>query len=414
MAVKAAAAAAVTNPFSLKPSMKKITLGLLALYLNILAVQAQKPADTVRYQKKKLTLSEVNLVSGYYTQDGDHSAVTGGIGTEKLTDWSNTIEIKLVKEGRGNKEHNLNLQLGIDHYTSASSDNIDPATITSASYADTRIYPSVAYSVNDKKRGTTYGVSGYYSTESDYKSWGAGLTFAQTSRDKNRELSLKLQSFFDQSLIFRPIELLPFYNDNGTYKPRQSHSAALTLAQVVNKRLQVALLAEVVHQSGFLSTPFHRVFFTNHYVATEKAPDQRFKWPVAIRASYFAGNRLVIRPYYRYYRDNWGVKAHTVNLELSYKMGPHLSLSPFYRYYVQTAARHFAPYGMHTPGENYFTSDYDLSKFSSHYGGAGLRLVPPQGVLGLKGWPALELRYGRYHRSNGLQSHMVTVLTTFK
>src|SRR5918993_3916882 len=135
--------------------MKKITLGLLALYLNILAVQAQKAPDSTGFKKKNLTLTEVNLVSGYYTQDGNHSAVTGGIGTEKLTDYSNTIDLKLVKVGTKDKEHVLNLQLGIDHYTSASSDNIDPATITSASYADTRTYPSVAYTVNNKKKGTS-------------------------------------------------------------------------------------------------------------------------------------------------------------------------------------------------------------------------------------------------------------------
>ena len=89
--------------------MKKITLGLLALYLNILTVQAQKAPDSTQYKKKKLTLTEVNLVNGYYTQDGANSAVTGGIGTEKLSDYSNTIEIKLVKEGSNNKEHNLAL-----------------------------------------------------------------------------------------------------------------------------------------------------------------------------------------------------------------------------------------------------------------------------------------------------------------
>lgn len=394
--------------------MKKITLGLLALYLNMLAGQAQTATDSAQYKKKKLSLTEVNLVSGYYTQDGNHSAVTGGIGTEKLTDYSNTIEIKLVKEGKGGKEHRFNLQLGIDHYTSASSDNIDPATITSASYADTRIYPSVAYSISNKKRGTTYGVSGYYSTESDYKSWGAGLSFAKTSRDKNREVSLKLQSFFDKSLIFRPIELRPFYDDYGTYKARTSHSAALTLAQVINPRLQVAVMAEAVQQWGFLNTPFHRVFFTNHYVATEKLPNSRLKLPVALRASYFAGNGLVIRPYYRFYKDNWGIEAHTANLEAVFKLSPHLSISPFYRYYVQSAAKQFAPYGMHTPGSEWFTSDYDLSQFKSHYAGAGLRLVPPKGVLGLKNWNSLELRYGHYQRSNGLQSQMVTLLTTFK
>ena len=394
--------------------MKKITLGLLALYLNILAVQAQKAPDSSGFKKKKLTLTEVNLVSGYYTQDGNHSAVTGGIGTEKLTDYSNTIDLKLVKAGNKGKEQVLNLQLGIDHYTSASSDNIDPATITSASYADTRIYPSVSYSINNKTKRTSYGVSAYYSTESDYKSIGAGLSFAKTSKDNNRELSIKLQSYFDKSLIFRPIELRPFYDDYGTYKARNSHSAAITLSQVLTPKLQGALLAEAVHQNGFLSTPFHRVFFTNHFVATEKMPDNRLKLPVALRASYFAGNRLIIRPYYRFYWDNWGVKAHTINLETPLKLSPHVSISPFYRYYVQTAAKHFAPYGMHSPNDAIFTSDHDLSQFSSHYAGTGLRLVPAKGILGIKAWQVLEARYGHYQRSNTLSSHMVTLATTFK
>lgn len=394
--------------------MKKITLGLLALYLNMLAVQAQKAPSSAGFKKKNLTLTEVNLVSGYYTQDGDHSAVTGGIGTEKLTDYSNTIDLKLVGGSKKGKEHTLNLQLGIDHYTSASSDNIDPATITSASYADTRIYPSVNYSINNKTRGTTYGVSAYYSTESDYKSIGAGVSFAKTSKDNNRELSIKLQSYFDKSLIFRPIELRPFYDDYGTYKARSSHSAAITLSQVLTPKLQGALLAEAVHQNGFLSTPFHRVFFTNHFVATEKMPDNRLKLPVALRASYFAGNRLIIRPYYRFYWDNWGVKAHTFNLETPVKLSPHVSISPFYRYYVQSAAKHFAPYGMHNPNDALFTSDHDLSKFSSHYVGAGLRLVPAKGVLGIGAWQMLEVRYGNYQRSNSLSSHIVTLATTFK
>jgi hypothetical protein len=33
---------------------------------------------------RTLKLDEINIVSAYYAQDGNHSAVTGGIGTEKL------------------------------------------------------------------------------------------------------------------------------------------------------------------------------------------------------------------------------------------------------------------------------------------------------------------------------------------
>ena len=127
--------------------MRKITLNALAFYISILTAFSQStPADSA-YAARKLKVTEVNLVSGYYTQNGNHSAVTGGIGTEKLTDISNSIEVKLARIDKRNREHNINLEMGVDHYTSASSDKINPATISSASYSDTRYYPSVGYSI---------------------------------------------------------------------------------------------------------------------------------------------------------------------------------------------------------------------------------------------------------------------------
>src|SRR5258706_9631678 len=125
--------------------MRKTPLILVALCAKILASFAQVPEqnDSSQYKLKKLKIDEVNFVSGYYNQDGNHSAVTGGIGTEKLTDIANTIDLKLSKlNSKGNK-HSLSFELGVDTYTSASSDNISP--LTSASRHDTRIYPSLSY-----------------------------------------------------------------------------------------------------------------------------------------------------------------------------------------------------------------------------------------------------------------------------
>ena len=76
--------------------MKKITIAV-GLYLSLLAgVKAQEKIvpSNPSYQSKKLKTEEVNFVSSYYHQDGNNSAVTGGVGTEKLTDFGNTIDIK--------------------------------------------------------------------------------------------------------------------------------------------------------------------------------------------------------------------------------------------------------------------------------------------------------------------------------
>src|SRR5436305_3347893 len=127
--------------------MKKICLSVIGMYVGILCAFSQSATDSTGYKNKTLKLDEVNFVSGYYHQDGNNSAVTGGIGSENLTDFANTIELKMSKYDSRLRKHSYSFELGVDHYTSASSDKIDPYTISSASMKDTRIYPSASWSI---------------------------------------------------------------------------------------------------------------------------------------------------------------------------------------------------------------------------------------------------------------------------
>ena len=166
--------------------MKKVVLAI-GLYCSFLQVaksqeflfynRSPKAGSTLTdnrsdFVKRQLKFEEVNLVTGYYVQDGNNSAVTGGIGTEKLTDLANSFEISFSKLDRFNRKHSYTLDFNIDTYTSASSDKIDPLTISSASKSDKHIYPSISWSVNDPVVGFTQGLSYAYSTEYDYKSHG--------------------------------------------------------------------------------------------------------------------------------------------------------------------------------------------------------------------------------------------------
>ena len=74
--------------------MKKVIISIIALF-GFLNAQAQE--NTNPEPSKKLSLDEINLVSSYYKQDGNNSAVTGGVGSEKLTDISNSIDVVMVK-----------------------------------------------------------------------------------------------------------------------------------------------------------------------------------------------------------------------------------------------------------------------------------------------------------------------------
>ena len=401
--------------------MKKICLSVVGLFFSLFSVFAQAPLeDTGNYKSKKLTFEEANLVSSYYHQDGHFSAVTGGKGSEKLTDFSNSIEVKLARRDRKNRKHVFGFELGVDHYTSASSDKIDPSPLSSASYDDTRIYPALSWSRENDAKGTTIGAGLSASSEYDYHSTGINISFAQKTRDRNGEFSAKLQAYIDKVKIVLPVELRPGGGSNVgdvhqlDTRRRNTFSASLSYSQIVNQQLQVQLLLDLAYQSGYLGLPFHRVYFDNNALRIENLPDSRFKLPIGFRANYFLGDKIILRSFYRFYYDDWGLTAHTIELETPVKLTPFLSLSPFYRFYNQTAVQYFASYQAHKITDPYYTSNYDLSAFNSSFFGSGLRMAPPKGVLGLQHFNAVEIRYGHYTRSNGLQSNIISLHLSFK
>ena len=234
--------------------------------------------------------------------------------------------------------------------------------------------------------------------------------------------------FLDQVTLITPAELRVGGTRNRSYghDTRQSYSLALVFSQVLTRRLQVAVSAEPVYQSGLLSTPFHRVYFRETGAAlgtagTELLPRARLKYPLALRLNYYATDLVQLRTFYRFYNDDFGIQAHTLEVETPVKITPFFVLSPFYRYHQQTAARYFAPYLQHSVADAYYTSDYDLSAFTAHKLGLGLRYSPVYGLGRFRTpfggrvakFKALDLRYAHYWRSTDLVANIVSADLSF-
>ncbi len=240
-----------------------------------------------------------------------------------------------------------------------------------------------------------------------------------------RELTVGLQCYFDDLRwgridddYWRPVGLvypieLRYREWYDTYR-RTSYNLSFAFYQVINKRVQVAVFPELVYQKGLLSTPFHRVFFTDPLVEkVEYLPEERWKIPIGLQANIFAGKRLVIRSYYRFYQDNIGIRAHTFQLELLVKVSPQFSIAPHVRFYTQTASTYFKPFGGHEVTAKYYTSDYDLSAFNSVKTGLTLRYAPQARFLHRYLFKEANLRYAYYKRSDGLYAHMMSILLDF-
>ena len=398
--------------------MKKIVITVAALVMCLNVAKAQSDSTSNR----KLKIDEVNFITSYYHQDGNNSAVTGGIGSEKLDDFGNSIDLQLSRFDKKNNKHTFGVELGIDVYSSASSDKIDPTTISSASSKDVRISPSLNYLKENAKNNTALGGGVSFSQEFDYTSIGANVLFAKATKDKNREFSAKASVFLDTWSVILPVELRNIETDfkykQGDNAPRNSYNLALGLSQVVNQRLQVSILTDIGYQTGLLGTAYQRVYFgdNGNNAYSEKLPDNRFKLPVGLRANYFLGDKFILRSFYRFYTDSWSLTAHTAELEIPYKITPFVSVAPFYRFYSQSGVDYFKPYKEHLLSDNseFYTSDYDLSKFTSHLFGLNFRMVSANGLMGVKKLNVVELRYSYYNRSTDLTSHLITLALKFK
>ena len=401
--------------------MLKITLNtLFFLFFSLhLFSQTFKIDSTKSFEKKSLTFDEANIVSSFYHQDGNHSAITGGIGTEKLTDIANVIDFKISYQNGKGKKHTFGAEMGIDYYTSASSDNID-FKVSSASSSDVRFYPSLNYSNENLKTGFTKGANIAFSKEYDYTSFGGGLNFNKKFRNQNTEFGVRANVFLDTYSQIVPTEFRSSLPSRQQKKgeignaARNTFDLSMTLSQILTKRFQAALTLDVAYQNGLLSTPFHRVYKTDGSLGRETLPDKRLKVPIGIRANYFAGEKMIIRSFYRYYQDDWGMKAHTLQIEVPYRLSSLYSLSPFYRYHTQSAIDYFAPKGETAIDAKFFSSDFDLSDLSSNFYGIGVRHTPFKTMLNLFAISQLELRGALYHRSDGLNAGIVSFHVQFK
>lgn len=393
------------------------------------------PVDTAAsphnaYDARQLRVDEVNLVSSYYSQDGNHSPVTGGIGTEKVTDFSNSLDLHLVWPGQNYNKNTLILGLGYDNHTSASQAYINKSGASKT--GGSRVYPSINWTNENAKTGNTFGFGAYYSGEYNYQSLGADFHFSLKTHDKSGEFSAKLQAYLDQVTLIYPSEFVPKTtttvittraSSSGGYgessvsipsSPRNTFSASLAYSQQINSRFQVEFLVDGVTQNGYLSLPFHRVYFNTGKDTIEHLPSSRFKLPLGFRANYFLGDNVILKGYYRYYMDSWGIKSNTANIEVPVKITPFFSISPFYRHYDQTAAKYFAPYEAHSLADQYYTSNYAYAKFQSSFYGIGFRVAPPKGVFGMQNLHELEIRYGHYSQTTDLASNVISLALGFK
>ncbi|CAM3304496.1 hypothetical protein AEQU2_00781 [Aequorivita lipolytica] len=400
---------------------------IVSLFIILFSTTVFAQDSTSTYKKRVLEATEVDFLTSYYSQDGDNAAVSGGIGTEKLTDFTPTIVVAIPL----NADDVLTIDAGVSAYTSASSSNVDPFDSNSpadpyvassgASASDLWAGGNLSYSHSSDDRNNIVSAKVSVSSEYDYFSLGFGGSYTKLFNEKNTELSVHANVYLDSWKLLYPIELRESSTFNGLdTKNRNSYSLGFGFSQILSKSLQGALSIDLVQQQGLLSTPFQRVYFSdlrdrfreNFQLADdiERLPENRFKTAIGGRLNYFINEMFVLRTYYRYYFDDWGITSHTASIEVPIKITDKFTLYPSYRYYNQTAADYFYPYETALSTDEFYTSDYDLSEFSANQYGFGIGYTDIFTKLKLLkfGLKSIDLKYDYYKRDSGLYYSLIS------
>lgn len=450
MEVKLEAAVAVINLKNLNKNNKATLVTVFLMMFTATGVIAQVQDSIQVYKKRVLETAEVDFLTSYYSQDGDNAAVSGGIGTEELTDITATFIVAIPL----NDDDVLTIDAGVSAYTSASSSNVGPfddgpaspfQASSGASSGDLWASVSGNYSHSSDDRNQIWSGKASVSSEYDYFSLGLGGSYTRLFNEKNTEISINANIFLDTWKTIYPTELRPFEaNGNGlsddlfirntitgntNYAPsfneisdkgRNSYSVGLGFSQILHKNVQGSLSLDVIQQEGLLSTPFQRVYFSD--VADsfidqfqladdiERLPDSRTKVALGGRLNWYLTERLVLRTSYRYYFDNWGINSHTASVELPFKLSDKFTIYPSYRFYNQTAADYFAPYEQHLSTAEFYTSDYDLSEYSANQFGFGVSYTDIFAKLHISkfGLKSVDLKFSQYDRDTTFNFSMIS------
>lgn len=328
------------------------------------------------------------------------------------------------------------------------------------------------YSHSSDDRNTVWNADVSFATEYDYSSIGFGGGVTKLFNEKNTTLGVSAKVYLDVWRPEYPTELKSYEEVNGNLnagffngvtivdqngaassnwhpvdgfgliqdKARNSYSVSFSFSQILSKKAQMSLFFDLVKQEGWLANPMQRVYFAdipNYFIGNassisnytsptntdvfqladdiERLPNSRFKIPIGMRFHYYINEVFTLRTYYRYYFDDWGITSHTASVELPIKITPKFTLYPSYRFYNQTQADYFAPFETHVSTSDYYTSDYDLSKFSANQYGFGIGYTDIFAKFHIWdfGLKSIDLNYNNYKRNTGLKANIISLSFKF-
>lgn len=240
----------------------------------------------------------------------------------------------------------------------SSSGHVDAVTGASSKenpFDDIRYAPTVMATYDDGDNLLSFG--GYYSSEVDYTGKSFFVNYVRQLNEQNTALGIGISQSFDK---WTPVFKRALPKDN-----RNEGKVDFSINQLISPTFSMQLVYSYMVSEGFLSSPYHFVL-QNDIAKFEKYPDKRTGEAYAIKGVYLLNDANSMNFSYRYYKDDWDITSHTVNLEELHDMSEHFTTGLRLRYYTQSKSNFIKPVGTYALTDPYFAIDYRMSAFDSY------------------------------------------------
>jgi hypothetical protein len=390
-----------------KPARALAALVALAVWVAAAPAAADDPpsftdTDILGKPVPYFRIEAFNVRYTHFDQNGtgyqSRAALRGGPGAElKLTgprggpgsEWE-TVEqpqAEIIASQGDRITHRI--WLPADVVTAASPDAIDAVSTASR----TNEAGSLDWTTRYKSSAvTTVIVRNGFHSEENWFSWNSSFGLVRSFAEENTVLEANVSQVSDWFDAFA----LNGAHEGHTSRSTTTMSAGLT--QVLSPTTMAHIDYGITFQHGQLSNGWNIVPLTNGSDALEKLPPTRTRHAIVGRVAQFLPWNGAVHAFYRFYVDDWGILANTLELELLQRVSRLSYLRLNYRFHRQAGADFF-----HTrvsPDFTIATADSDLAPLDAHtIGVKGAVDLPVHFARNLHADLAVE----RYFRSNDLR-----------
>ena len=215
---------------------------------------------------------------------------------------------------------------------------------------------------------STYSAGVITSKEPDYKANTAYFSVSQDMFGDLTTVTLGYRRGWDQ--IYRDIKTPDgeIIND-PTFHQRADHRGySFALSQILTRNTIAMFNYELLTDQGYLANPYRKIRYLSpgqgngYTLADQVYPNTRTSNSASITLKHYLSWRATVTGQYRFFRDTWGIVAHTV--EVDYTQPWHnFTFDGGLRYYRQNAADFYSDLFPRANYQNFMARDRELAAF---------------------------------------------------